>query len=631
MTRMGLASASLTGGVFSFERFASVVRGLASIAPTALRNIAAAIAAMGATDAATGLTKVAGSLESVIAKIGPFQAAVGVAAAVGLGVLIDKLMTARTATQQFTDSLQQAAQQASNMQAFQVIGQNIAQINTQFAQLSHGAATAGGNIARLGTAGQQAKETGLDQLNAGLVQQQNDLANTALGALALSVTYKTSLSGALALADLANVQLSKGILGTSQAAETARMQIASLVQGYQAMGQSAGQVGADMTALAIQSGLASSNVGKLNSAWDQFQQNLTGGTSALAGFLTSLGNMTSVVASFHNNLGKALSIKDSVSQFAQALKSFGTNGAAAWQNFDQVVGSTAPQLIDWMRTAGAEGALSATQFQQAGLDMVSALIPLAAQSKTAQAELLGLVQQIDPSIQTFGQLTAAIKNSGASTSGLGGIIGTATQKMANMNSVAQTLGNVLNSALVSALQASQVQASGAAAAMQAYSADLMAGAAGASRAAGDYQTLKGDLEKLGLSAQQAAALIASVTQNLNAMPTSKDVTINVHEYVTSSGKSAGATLNPGYASGTSGAAPGWGWVGEAGPELVHFKGGETVVPNHVATGYAGGAGVSGEIHNHIYIDGREIYNSVTRQAAQAQRRTGHNQMQKRSR
>ncbi|RVH40626.1 phage tail tape-measure protein, partial [Sinorhizobium meliloti] len=36
----------------------------------------------------------------------------------------------------------------------------------------------------------------------------------------------------------------------------------------------------------------------------------------------------------------------------------------------------------------------------------------------------------------------------------------------------------------------------------------------------------------------------------------------------------------GYANGTSSARPGVAWVGEKGPELVRFKGGEEVIPNH---------------------------------------------------
>jgi len=51
-------------------------------------------------------------------------------------------------------------------------------------------------------------------------------------------------------------------------------------------------------------------------------------------------------------------------------------------------------------------------------------------------------------------------------------------------------------------------------------------------------------------------------------------------------------LHPGgFASGTTGAAPGWAWTGEQGPELVHFRGGETVLSHQLSrrvAGYAAG-------------------------------------------
>ena len=284
-----------------------------------------------------------------------------------------------------------------------------------------------------------------------------------------------------------------------------------------------------------------------------------------------------------------------------------------------------------MRTAGAEGAMSATQFKQAGLDMVSALVPLGSASKTAQAEIMGLVQQIDPSIQTWGQLKSAISTSGATMSGLGGIISGATQKMADMNSVAQTLGNVLSTALVASLQAAQVQASGAGAAMQKYAQDLMNAGTSASQTQGDYQAVMGDMEKLGLSAQQAAALIAQVTQNLAGVH-SKTVTLTV---VTNSISSGGGppvgVAAPGHAAGTPSAPAGWAWVGEAGPELVKFRGGEQVMPNNVSMGFANGTGGFGGGDIHFYLDCRQIYSAVAKQSVTTQRRTGHNGMTKRTR
>ena len=39
---------------------------------------------------------------------------------------------------------------------------------------------------------------------------------------------------------------------------------------------------------------------------------------------------------------------------------------------------------------------------------------------------------------------------------------------------------------------------------------------------------------------------------------------------------------PAFADGTSNAPPGWAWVGEEGPELIHMRGGETVLPAEVS-------------------------------------------------
>lgn len=45
------------------------------------------------------------------------------------------------------------------------------------------------------------------------------------------------------------------------------------------------------------------------------------------------------------------------------------------------------------------------------------------------------------------------------------------------------------------------------------------------------------------------------------------------------GGAAGSVGIPGYASGTTNAAPGMAWVGENGPELMMMRGGETIIPN----------------------------------------------------
>lgn len=49
---------------------------------------------------------------------------------------------------------------------------------------------------------------------------------------------------------------------------------------------------------------------------------------------------------------------------------------------------------------------------------------------------------------------------------------------------------------------------------------------------------------------------------------------------------AASTTETGFASGTMSAPPGWAWVGEAGPELMRLRGGETILPAEVSQDFA---------------------------------------------
>jgi hypothetical protein len=96
------------------------------------------------------------------------------------------------------------------------------------------------------------------------------------------------------------------------------------------------------------------------------------------------------------------------------------------------------------------------------------------------------------------------------------------------------------------------------------------------------------------------------------------------------GYRSGSTTR-GYASGTSGASSGWAWVGEQGPELVRFSGGESVIPNGVSRGYAGGTGDLSLPPIIVQLDGRELSQTTAKWAVERQRRTGTNGYGKRTR
>jgi hypothetical protein len=57
----------------------------------------------------------------------------------------------------------------------------------------------------------------------------------------------------------------------------------------------------------------------------------------------------------------------------------------------------------------------------------------------------------------------------------------------------------------------------------------------------------------------------------------------------------------GYGYGTSSAAPGWAWVGERGPELMRFRGGEQVAPVHAGSGRGGGGNTYITVHVHAPV------------------------------
>ena len=604
---MTAAELKASGGFFGLGRAAAILRAVMGVIPAIITAVGTAMVGFsGAVGVAGGALEAFGvELSAFIANLGTFGT-LGVAAAVaGLGFLAFKLLTAKTAAQQFADALEAGITKSSNVQAIAAIGvamgslsQHLAATKTQLAgvsgQMQH-TAVAGRYLA--GYQGYLRQETG--QLTAEQQKLAEQFAKTGAHAAALANQYHTSLIGALALADQAGVKLANTLTGPQWA--MAQIKIASLVAGWRAMGAPMGAVGADINALAIQSGLAASKVDQLNQAWDQFMQNVTGGTSGLASFNQALTNLSTGSNKITSVLGKGGSVTLSVKDFAQSLTTFTGKGAAAWQNFDQVVGSTAPQLIDWFRTAGAEGAIGSKQFQQGILGMLSELTPLASKSKTAQAELLALAQQAGLGIHTFPQLQDAIKRTGASGKDLAKIVQEATVKMGNMAAVAQQLGTALHNDIINSMDAAKVSASGLSKDTLAYVQALRSGNTAAAQGGPLYNAVAADLKFLGYNGSQARHVIAMLTgqtdaasrsastfaRNLEAVRNflaqlhSKTIQVNVniaqHGGIHLPGMPTGVGITT-YASGTDGASRGPAIVGEKGPELVFMRGGEHVVP-----------------------------------------------------
>ena len=261
-------------------------------------------------------------------------------------------MTAKSKAQQFTESLQQMTQKASDLTVLTTVAENMNALNVKVQQTQQSMqqltrATDDNTGATLNESkaqhslheqlalGQQA----ISQYHAGMVQQVQDASNVVTGAQQIARAFGITVPQAMALAQQAGVSLTGQVQNQKGQWTALGEKVRDAYAGFRAMGVASGAVGQDMLALAIQTGEAGTKMSQLNQAWDSWMSTVTGGTSDLGSLDESMQNLGLKAASSAHNLGTASSFTEkSMSDFADSLESFSGKGAQAWQNFDQVVG-----------------------------------------------------------------------------------------------------------------------------------------------------------------------------------------------------------------------------------------------------------------------------------------------------
>lgn len=221
-------------------------------------------------------------------------------------------------------------------------------------------------------------------------------------------------------------------------------ELINLDYGLGQAGMRTGQVGAGMNALEIQTALTDSKVQSLNQAIDAYITLLTGGTSAEAAFVTSMSNLTTGTNRITNILGSGGSVTLSVKQFAAALTHMNQTGAQAWTNFNNVLSTTMPQTLDWFRQAMVLGAATGSDVSHAALDMAKAMVPLAANSSTAQAELLGFLRAQGLNIKSFPELERLVHQNGVGMHDYTKRVDDTTKALSDLSAMAKNAATALN-------------------------------------------------------------------------------------------------------------------------------------------------------------------------------------------
>lgn len=583
--------------------------------------------------AGTGLAKLGGRLTILGAELSPLQGALIALAVAGVGFLIYKLLSARSAAQQFADALQKSVQAATNYQAVSVLGDNLAKLGQRLNQVKTGTEQMGKAQIEANAAGtkygavvmqsRQATAT----YNSAIQQTRAQLTGVSHNAAAIMKQFGVDYPTALALAQGANVKIATSTVRFGKALTVAGQQMLNYIQGMKAMGASSDAFGADLKAVAIQTGLANTKVASLNQAMDAFMQTVTGGTTGFSQFVTALQGMGKDVSATSASLSGAISsIRRNAGGMAYTLK--GTSAAAmqSWQQFNQALSGSAQQLSDWFRTAGAMGVMTKNQFGSAIKDMVAQLLPYTQGNKTAVRELSAFAQQAGgPATSSLKQLAGWVGHTGNAGKQLQKIIDAVTGKMSNMSTVAQNLGSVLSSQTDQAISASIMKTSGLSGAIQKYTTDLVnlgphnratitayhEMQAAEARATTAAQRASQATKNFGSSAQATAGKVHYAASTVDAyigalgrIPTHLSTAISLVYTTVGAAANSNPLLHPKpHAAGTLSAQPGWAMVGEQGPELVNLGGGgQRIYSNSQSKGMMGGGG-----DVVIHVDGRELF------------------------
>ena len=461
----------------------------AGTAATAADVAAGRAAAVGDTMAGTG---VAGALGAT----GPLQLAAAAALAYGVG----KVATAQTPRQQWIGQLQSQANQANLSQSFGDLLSNIGQFGNSsggpqglspgsamwqgaVSEFGHGNIIGGareqwqGFLSALGLAPGARTDAGSSNVamqNA--AKQFNDL--LAAGPAMQKMLGGGSMSNAYNMADMAGItasQLQQIASGTPAQKAAIKAQLENAQAGYTMMASSPGVYGANVNAVQAMKGLSGTQLGTVNSAWDQVLQNATAGTAGAAGFAGGLQNFQQLGGSLKALQEQAAVAKltpsglsTSNAAIAKALTGFASPAAqAAWAAYSSP-STTNPGLIqqagsmgDWMRTAMtvSGGKVGQGDFNQVLGYQAKSLLPYAKSSPAALAQLGVLSQEMggpayDPlktQAQNYKAISKSIDTAAGSAQQYNAAVNKATIATAGVSQQALNFGSTMKQNAYSAL------------------------------------------------------------------------------------------------------------------------------------------------------------------------------------
>lgn len=383
---------------------------------------------------------------------------IAIAAAVGFGFLIDKILTAKNAVGQMAASLQASAEKSTNINALNSLATGYVKMGSAASKAASQVKAINQSMPVTNKYGEMARMAKLNAsgatsayATATSAQQKfaQEAGNVVMGALRIQKAFGTSFVGALGLADEAGVKLMNGITNNSQQAKTAWQQLINTVSGMQAMTGNGGAFGAALNVIGVQAQLAATKVSQLQQATGAFLTSGTSGTDNFSQLVATIGSLNKHALSTTVSMsGLFGSLKTGGGKLAATFKGLGANAMQSWQQFDSALSGPGSNLLQWFQQAGAEGMMTKGSLTQSMRDIVGAFLPMSAGSRAATKELSMYAQMVGgPATASSRKLYDWLKRGGQAFKTTGGylknlqnIVNGTQIGMAGLNNVAKNLG-----------------------------------------------------------------------------------------------------------------------------------------------------------------------------------------------
>lgn len=294
-----------------------------------------------------------------------------------------------------------------------------------------------------------AATTNLKQNNAATLQYVGQIQNYGQRMGALAQVFG-SVGAAQTALSLTGISVGKIATENNSTWATQFTELQALAKGYGYMGQQAGAAGAQLDTLNIASGTVTKNLQSLTQAESAWITMLTSGESAFTAFEQGFPNLTSAMGKTGTG---AATVSVTVGKLNERFTALGgtmvgtsASSLAVRQAFDSQLsaGVTLFGNLQTLATASGNTSTQQKQLARSGKDIIAQMLPFAAGSKQATAELSGLAQLMGgPATDNFQVLAKWVGNTKGAEADLNTQQARLTISSANLTTASKNLGNAL--------------------------------------------------------------------------------------------------------------------------------------------------------------------------------------------